>query len=274
MESTRFTFNTGNLVGSIVAKLAAIEEAGFSATTLWPADIFAHFEDADANLGVLRQSRVRTPCYMMVRDLEGSPPEVKERKLELARQMMDQMALVGADTLVQCSNINTDIDRDWGRAVQDLQRLGELARSKGVRIAFEPMSQGDWINTYQLGWELVRDVDHPNIGLVIDASHIFLAESPLDGIDRIPAERIFLVELADLPATQLGRREMLRNYRLFPGEGSRPVRALVERILGTGYRGPISAEVFNAYYRTLDPRDVARRGFESLERLFARELTS
>jgi len=274
MERNRFTFNTGNLAGSIGEKLAAIEEAGFAATTLWPADIFAHFEDADANLALLRRSSVRTPCYMMVRDLEGSPPEVKERKLELARQMMDQMTLVGADTLVQCSNINSDVDRDWGLAVQDLQKLGELARSKGIRVAFEPMSQGEWINTYMLGWQLVSDVDHPNIGLVVDASHIFLAESPLEGIDKIPPERIFLFELADLPATQLSRREMLRNYRLFPGEGSRPVRALVERVLATGYRGPISAEVFNAYYRTLDPRSVARRGFEALERLFERELAS
>jgi 4-hydroxyphenylpyruvate dioxygenase len=136
------------------------------------------------------------------------------------------------------------------------------------------MSQGEWINTYSLGWELVRDVDHPSIGLVIDASHIFLAESDLGGIEKIPAEKIFLFEVADLPGTQLARREMLRNYRLFPGEGNRPVRALVERVLGTGYRGPISAEVFNAYYRTLNPATVARRGFEALERLFERELTN
>lgn len=272
MDTTRFTFNTGNVTGSIGQKLDAIGAAGFVATTLWPADIFAHFEDADANLGLLRDSPVRTPCYMMVRDLEGSPPEVKERKLELARQMMEQMTLVGADTIVQCSNINAEVDRDWGKAVADLQRLGELARSKGVRVAFEPMSQGEWINTYQLGWELVRDTDHPNIGLVLDASHIFLAGSPLDGIDGIDPDKVFLFELADLPRSRVPRREMLRNYRLFPGDGEQPVRALVERVLGIGYDGPISAEVFNAFYRTLDPRVVASRGFASLERLFEREL--
>jgi 4-hydroxyphenylpyruvate dioxygenase len=272
MDTSRFTFNTGNVTGSIGQKLEAIGAAGFAATTLWPADIFAHFEDADANLGLLRDSPVRTPCYMMVRDLEGSPPEVKARKLELARQMMEQMSLVGADTIVQCSNINPDLDRDWGRAVADLQRLGELARGKNVRVAFEPMSQGEWINTYELGWALVRDADHPNIGLVLDASHIFLAESPLDGIDEIDPRKVFLFELADLPRSRVARREMLRNYRLFPGEGERPVRDLVERVLGIGYAGPISAEVFNAFYRTLDPRAVAARGFQSLERLFAPEL--
>jgi 4-hydroxyphenylpyruvate dioxygenase len=274
MRRSRLSFNTANMTGSLIDKLSAIEKAGFGATTMWPADVFSHLEDADANLAVAAASPLRTPTYMMVRNLEGSPPEVKARKLELARQMMEQMALFGADTLVQCSNISPDVKRDWGRAVQDLHELGELARSKGMRIAFEPMSQGFWINTYMLGWELVRDVDHPNVGLVLDASHVFLAESPLDGIDKIPGDRIFLCEVSDLPAAQLDRREMLRNYRLFPGEGTRPVRAFVERVLATGYDGDVSAEVFNAHYRAADPASVARRGFEAFERLFANELTN
>jgi 4-hydroxyphenylpyruvate dioxygenase len=273
MKRSRLSFNTGNMSGSITDKLTAIEQAGFGATTMWPADFFSFFEDADANLAIALGSSLRKPCYMMVRDLEGSPDNVKTRKLELAGQMMDQMALFGADTLVQCSNINTDVNRDWTLAVEDLRRLGELARSKGVRIAFEPMSQGAWINTYVLGWQLVKDVDHPNVGLVLDASHIFLAESPLDYIEKIPGDRIFLCEVSDFPVAQLDRREMLRNYRLFPGEGTRPVRAFIERVLATGYAGDISAEVFSARYRAADPAFVAKRGFESLERLFGNDLT-
>lgn len=269
MDRRRLSFNTGNMTGSIADKLAAIAAAGFGGTTMWPADFFVHFEDLDANLDFARQSPLKNTCYMMVRDLEGSPPAVKARKLELARQMMDQMELIGAETLVQCSNISAEVDRDWSLAVEDLRRLGDLAQSRGKRIAFEPMSQGQWINTWMLGWDMVRDVDHPQVGLVVDASHIFLAESPLDGIDKIPAEKIFLCEVSDFPGANLDRREMLRNYRMFPGEGQRPVRALVERVLATGYQGDFSAEVFNARYRAADPYWVAKRGFESLERLFS-----
>jgi 4-hydroxyphenylpyruvate dioxygenase len=272
MDRNRLSFNTGNFTGPIADKLAAIEEAGFRGTTMWPADFFVHFEDLDANLEFARASKLQNTCYMMVRDLEGSPPAIKARKLELARQMMDQMDLIGAKTLVQCSNINTEVNRDWSTAVQDLQKLGVLAESRGKRIAFEPLSQGHWINTYMLGWQLVKDADHPAVGLVIDASHVFLADSPLEPIDRIAPEKIFLCEVSDLPQANLDKREILRNYRLFPGEGTRPIRALVERVMGTGYRGPFSAEVFNARYRAADPRWVAKRGFQSLERLFAREL--
>jgi len=272
LDRTRLSFNTGNMTGSIAEKLAAIDEAGFGGTSMWPADFFVHFEDLDANLEHVRTSPLACTCYMMVRDLEGSPPAVKSRKLELARQMMDQMALIGATTLVQCSNIGNAVDRTWSRAVEDLRNLGELAKSKGMRIAFEPMSQGQWINTWQLGWEMVKDVEHPNVGLVLDASHIFLTGADLNGIDQIPGEKIFLCEVSDFPDANLERREMLRNYRLFPLEGTRPIRPLVERVMATGYQGPFSAEVFSARYRAADPRFVARRGFAAMQKLFAKEL--
>ena len=272
MKRSRLSFNTGNMTGSIADKLAAIEKAGFGGTTMWPADFFAHFEDLDANLEFARSSPLECTCYMMVRDLEGSPPAVKARKLELARQMMDQMALIGATTLVQCSNIGTEVNRDWKLAVADLRQLGDVARAKGMRIAFEPMSQGQWINTWQLGWQMVRDVDHPHVGLVLDASHIFLAGTSLEGIEKIPGDRIFLCEVSDFPNANLERREMLRNYRLFPGEGSYPVRNLVERVMATGYQGPYSAEVFNSRYRAASPSFVAERGMEALNKLFRSEL--
>jgi 4-hydroxyphenylpyruvate dioxygenase len=272
LDRMRLSFNTGNMTGSIADKLAAIHEAGFGGTTMWPADFFVHFEDLDANLDHARTSPLACTCYMMVRDLEGSPLEIKARKLELARQMMDQMALIGAKTLVQCSNIGQEVDRNWSLAVEDLRKLGDLAKSKDMRIAFEPMSQGEWINTWQLGWRMVKDVDHDQIGLVLDASHIFLAGADLDGIEKIPGEKIFLCEVSDFPGANLDRREMLRNYRLFPLEGSQPIRPLVERVMDTGYQGPFSAEVFSARYRAADPRFVAKRGFEAVQKLFAKEL--
>ena len=268
MDRAKFAFNTGNLTGPFVDKLAALEVAGFASTTLWPADLFVHFEDPEATLALIQASPVAVSAYQCVRDLEGAPPAVKARKLELARQFMDQMALIGCDTLVLCSNVNDDVEQDWARAVADLREIGELAKARNVRIAFEPICYGRWINTYLKGWELVREVDHGHVGLVLDTAHIFLAESPLAPIEKIPREKIFLVELNDFPGTTFDKRELLRNYRLFPGEGVRPVREFVERVRATGYDGVVSLEVFNARYRAADPGFVAARGMASLETLF------
>ena len=270
MSSRNFSFNSANMTGSIADRLAAIEEAGYASATLWPADLFVHFEDPESTIALIRGSSVAVSAYQCVRDLEGSSAVVKARKIELARQFIAQMKLIGCDMLVLCSNVGNDIDRDWTKAVADLQAIGELARASGVRIAFEPICYGSWINTYVKGWELVRDADHPQVGLVLDAAHIFLPETPLEPIERIPGDKIFLVELSDFPATSLDKRELLRNYRMFPGEGTRPLRALMERVEATGYAGPVSLEVFNARYRATDARSVARRGMQALEALFGR----
>jgi 4-hydroxyphenylpyruvate dioxygenase len=272
MKRSRLSFNTGNLSGTAAERWAAIAAAGFEATTMWPSDFFGLFEFVDANFDAAQAGPLRPTCYMMMRSFEGVPAAMRDRKMEIARQMMDQMALFGATTLVHTSNVGAEVDQDWRRAVEDCQALAELARTRGVRVAFEALSQGPWINTYIKGWDLVRDVDHPNFGLVIDASHVFLAESPLDMIDRIPGDRIFLCEVSDFLGTKLPKREMLRNYRLFPGEGVMPIRSLVERVMATGYSGDFSAEVFNAFYRSQPPEAVARRGYEALEKLFEKEL--
>jgi 4-hydroxyphenylpyruvate dioxygenase len=272
MDRSKFSFNTANLTGSFAGKLAALEETGFGSMTLWPADLFVHFEDPEATIASIKSSRVAVSAYQCVRDLEGAPPEVKKRKIELARQFIDQMKLVGCDTLVLCSNVNEDVDQNWAQAVADVREIGELARSRGARIAFEPICYGRWINNYITGWELVRDVDHPHVGLVLDAAHIFLPETPLASIEKIPREKIFLVELNDFPGTTFDKRELLRNYRLFPGEGMRPLREFVRRVLATGYDGIISLEVFNARYRAADPLFVAKRGMQSLERVLGSNL--
>src|SRR5262249_44283725 len=157
-----------------------------------------------------------------------------------------QLLLLGGDTLVLASNGSDAVMRDWDAAVAALRQIGDLGKARNVRIAFEPLCYTPWINDYRIGWKLVRDADHSHGGLVLDTAHIFLLDSPLDAIADIPGDRIFLVELNDLPDTGLSIREMLRNYRMFPGEGKRPLELFLERVLATGYRGHFALEVFNA----------------------------
>ena len=188
LDRMRLSFNTGNMTGSIADKLAAIHGVGFGGTTMWPADFFVHFEDLDANLEHARTSPLACTCYMMVRDLEGS----HRGQVEEARACPPDDGSDGADRgedVVQCSNIGNEVDRNWPLAVEDLQKLGDLAKSRGMRIAFEPMSQGEWINTWQLGWQMVKDVDHAQVGLV-SMHHTSSSLAPISMVSiRFPARR-------------------------------------------------------------------------------------
>ena len=272
MPNVIWSFNSANLTGPIATRIDAITAAGFAAATLWHNDLFPPFDDPDGAIAPFRASGLMLSAYQMVRDLEGAPPPLRDHKLEIARQLIDQLLLIGGDTLVLASNGSATIDRDWDAAVATLRTLGDLGKARKVRIAFEPLCYTSWFNDYRLAARLIRDVDHSHVGLVLDAAHIFLLDLPLDPIADIAGEKIFLVELNDLPDTGLNIREMLRNYRMFPGEGRRPLDVFLKAVLATGYRGHFALEVFNASYRAMDPHAVAKRGHASLDALFAKVL--
>jgi 4-hydroxyphenylpyruvate dioxygenase len=123
------------------------------------------------------------------------------------------------------------------------------------------------VRDYRHAWDILKKVDHPAIGLVLDCFHIFALDLPLDGIASIDRSKIFIVEVADFARGHFDLLELSRAYRLFPGEGYSPVGDFMREVRKTGYDGVLSVEVFNTYYRTMLPDVVAKRARASLEPL-------
>jgi sugar phosphate isomerase/epimerase len=242
--------------------------AGFAATEFWPKDLYEDPGGPDIALEALKKSGLAVSCYQALRDYEGMPADEMPGRLDGARQLMDQMQVVGAELLVMCCNTSPRASGDRQRTVDDLRKLGELAASRGVRVAYEVLGWGTWLRDYREAARLIEEVDHQSIGLNIDSAHIFSQDLPLEGIDAIPASRIFLVELADLPRARLEPRELTRHYRLFPGQGVHPVADFIRRIGATGYSGYYSVEIFNDHYAAMAPDAVAKIAMESMRTYF------
>jgi 4-hydroxyphenylpyruvate dioxygenase len=255
---------TATFGGKLPGKLEAMRAAGFTAIEFWPRDLFEHAEGPDVAINLLRRTGLRVAAYQALRNYEGMPAEVRRQKLGVAAQLMDQMALVGADLLVLCSNTDPGSSGDRAHMVDDLRVLGDLARRRGVRIAYEGLSWGRWIRDYRDAWALIEATDHEQVGMLLDGFHIFVMDLPMTAIDGMRVEKIFLVELADLPGTRLDVLEVSRHYRLFPGEGIAPIDEFVQRVRGIGYTGCWSVEVFNAHYLALSPDAVAMRAARAM----------
>lgn len=268
MDPSRLSCTTVTFGGKLPEKLKAMKAAGFGATELWPRDYYEHNEGPDVAFDLLRETGLSLSCYQNLRNFEGMPEHQRERKTAIAAQLFDQMRLIGCETLVLCSNIAPDSSPDKGRIADDLRMLGDLAKSYGVRVAWEPICWGRWIKDYRDAWEIVRKVNHPQIGMVLDSFHVFALNLPVEPISDIDVDKIFVVEVADIPGGHLDFLEISRSFRLFPGEGVTPVRDFVNQVRKTGYSGFYSVEVFNTYYQTLDVNQVARRAMASLKPLF------
>jgi 4-hydroxyphenylpyruvate dioxygenase len=269
MTTEHFGFTTSTFGGNLPGKLRAMKSVGFATTEFWPRDLFEHAEGPDVAIELLRETGLGISVYQALRNFEGMEPKTRAHALGIAEQLMDQMALIGAEVLVLCSNTASESDGDHSRISEDLARLGDLAQSRNVRIAYEALCWGRWIRDYRDAWRVVKGAAHECVGVMLDCFHIFALDLPLDGIEEIPADKIFLVEIADMPKINLELIDVSRHYRLFPGEGVMPIADFVRHVRRAGYAGHYSLEIFNAHYRATDPGVVAERAMRSMTKLFS-----
>jgi 4-hydroxyphenylpyruvate dioxygenase len=256
--------------GDLAEKLHAMREAGFSHTEFMSRDLFESLRGPEYALSLLKDTGMKISCFQLLRDYEGAPRSEIPLRLGVIEQMLDQVQLVGADLLILCSNTAADSTGELDVLCEDLRKLGDLAKSRGVRIGYEALGWGRWMSDYRKAWKMIERVDHPSVGVMLDSSHIGSLGLPFDGIREIDPAKIFLAEIADLPITRLDNAEQSRFYRLLPGEGMLALEEFVAALGEIGYQGVYSLEVFNDHYRQLDPREVAKRAQKSLVELLAR----
>ena len=65
--------------------------------------------------------------FQPLRDFECAPDAMRPHRLEMAREQLRQMALVGADLLLCCSTTSPLAIDDPERAAEDLRTLATLA---------------------------------------------------------------------------------------------------------------------------------------------------
>jgi 4-hydroxyphenylpyruvate dioxygenase len=178
-----------------------------------------------------------------------------------------------------------------------------------LKIGYEGLSWAQR-NTWASSWEVVRAANRHNVGLIIDSFNLLAVEfadpynaeghgriySKLEEsldvlrmslaslVGTVPGDRIFFVQIGDAESVDPSSLKpgpedpallpWSRNHRLYPFETSRggymPVELVAAAVIATGYKGPLSLEVFNSSLNQPDPNvpaDHAQRGWTGLEKL-------
>jgi 4-hydroxyphenylpyruvate dioxygenase len=264
LGTPRLAIATVCLSGTLQDKLAAAAAARFHGV-----EIFDH----DLNASPWSPGRVRQECaryglsidlYQPFRDFEAVPPDVFEANLRRAELKFDVLEQLGVETLLVCSSVSRDAVDDDDLAAEQLHELAVRAERRGLRIAYEPLAWGRFVDTYAHAWRIVRHADHRALGLCLDSFHVLSRGVDPAGIRVVPGSKVFHVQLADAPRLNMDVIEWSRHHRLFPGLGSFDLAGFVGHVLSTGYEGPLSLEVFNDVYRQADPRHAAIDGMRSL----------
>jgi sugar phosphate isomerase/epimerase len=265
MHFDDFGMDTITLAGDLGTKLRAVREAGFGQIMLSARDLVSHPQGWQAAVREVKASGLRVTGFQVLRDFEGLTGHLHEYKVDIAKGMLEMCRTLGAQVLLACSSTSQHASADLDALARDLRKLATLALPLGIRVAYEGLSWGRHVNEYPAAWEVVCRADRANLGLAIDSYHLLAAGTPLDGLDEIDPQKIFLVQLSDFLWNEVRsfeeRMATARHFRVFPGEGvhTDAVAELVVRLYRLGYRGDYSFEVFNDDYQQLPLPTVAQR---------------
>jgi sugar phosphate isomerase/epimerase len=266
-----FGMDTITLAGPLEAKLRAVKAAGFTQIMLNAGDIVGHPDGEGAAIAAVRASGLRVTGFQVLRDFEGLSGHLHAYKVDVAKAMLEMCHALGSSVLLACSSTSAHAAGDPQLLKKDLQKLAMLAVPLKIRIAFEALSWGRYVNEFPQAWDIVVEADRGNLGVCLDSYHILANRTNLDRLQDIDPQKVFLVQLSDFMWQELrspeDRIDTARHFRVFPGEGvhNDDVAELVRQIDDMGYRGDYSFEVFNDDYRQLPLPMVCERAKRSVK---------
>ncbi len=262
----KYSIATVCLSGTLEQKMHAAAKAGFHAIEIFENDLTQYRGTARDVKRIADSLGLEILVLQPFRDMEGLPPELRDKKYKMLERKIDLAHQLGTDRLMMCSSVHPLASPDRNRCAEDLHALAELAKREDMQLSYEALAWGRHIADYDDAWDIVKRVDHPNLGIVLDTFHMFARGNTLDTLkNEIPVEKIGLVQLADAPKMQMDILQYSRHYRCFPGQGDFPIIEFVQALKDKGYDDYLSHEVFNDEFRSSSPIEKAIDGVRSLK---------
>ncbi|MFB1296919.1 sugar phosphate isomerase/epimerase family protein [Mycobacterium sp. pW049] len=236
----------------VTERLHAIAEAGYIGFGLIADDLvvvrdsigFAALGDLAAEKGLSHIEIELLERWWIPRDRRGHTYETRDLLFEAADVLNPAFIKIGSE--------NGSATTDLMALVPPLRKLADDAAGLGTRIAIETMPFSR-LATVPMGAELVAAADHPGVGLLVDAWHVFRAGTSLPELDTALQDgMVFGVELDDASPAVVGSLfEDTVERRLLCGEGSFDLTGLIEVLRDKGFDGPWGVEILSRSFREL-----------------------
>jgi len=265
MNFNDFGIDSASLAGSLETRLAAAGEAGFSQVMISATDIVGHPSSTEAAVRAIQGSGLRVTGLEALRDFEGLTGKMHDYKVDVAKSMLVLCGRIGGRLLLTEASASAHADVDPEKIARDLRKLSMLALPLGIRIAFKSFSWSRTVNNFSTAAEIITLANCPNLGLAVDAFDVIAAGVPLDDLDLLLPQQIFLVQLSDFMLQEIRPAEELvataAHFRVFPGEGahSEELAKFVVKLEEIGYCGDYSFDVYNSDYLQMPAESIAGR---------------
>ncbi len=220
--------------------LATAHELGYDGVELWAYQLLRDEADPAAVAARARALGLTVTLHALSWDLNPTSrlPGVRRASQDALAQSVELAAALGAQLLVihpgHTSAPHDDSASYWPTLITSVQDIADQAAAHRLRVGVEHMEarEAEYLITPDDANRLVREVDRPNVGTVLDIAHIPWGEDETRFLQRL--DRIVHVHLSDADESRL---------HLPLGQGSRDL----VRILGAlgAYRGSVALEGFS-----------------------------
>ncbi len=166
---------------------------------------------------------------------------------------------------------------DWH--IARFRPIAEVLKKHGCRLGLEfigPKTLRDrfehvFVYTLEGMMKLAEAIGTGNVGLLLDAWHLYTSGGSVDDLDTITAEDIVTVHVNDAPAG-VALEEQMDNVRCLPMETEvMDLAGFMKKLVALEYDGPVTPEPFSARVNAIaekDPLKAAHVVAEAMDKLW------
>lgn len=222
-----------------VRKAAAAGADGLELMVVYPDNLDAALVKAQVEAHGLSVSAISSGAVRTTTGLSLLHRDSEKASLAMAR-LIELIRFAGRVeapfvTIGSFRGIGSWVEGDARRSLRDILRdAASSAESNGVRLVIEPLNryETDLINTAREGLDLIEEIGHPAVGLLLDTFHMNIEEVGMIGpfSEAMAGGRLWHIHVAD-------------NNRLSPGSGCLDFGMITHHLQKIGYQGFLSGEM-------------------------------
>ena len=177
------------------------------------------------------------------------------------------------------SSPSRSFEENFAWHVARFRPIAEALQADGVRLGLEfigpqtlrPPDRQAFIYTLAGMMDLAGAIGTGNVGLLLDAWHLYTSGGGLDDLDKITADDIVTVHVNDAPAGLTLETYIDHDRRLPLETGVIDLPAFMRKLAELGYDGPVTPEPFSQRVNAIaaeDPLAAARLTAEAMDNLW------
>ncbi|QEC68332.1 sugar phosphate isomerase/epimerase [Panacibacter ginsenosidivorans] len=269
----RFCLNTSTISGQQVGLLKYIDiaaQAGYDGVELWVSDVKDYLDKGNSiqSLATFIKARGITveDAISFTTWMVDDETKRKDGLIELEKEMK-MMAVLGCHRIAAPpAGVESNEPINFQTAGKRYHDILALGRKYNVMPLLEFWGASGTLYNLSQALAIAAAADDADARILPDVYHLFRGGSGFNSLKLLNGRMIDIIHMNDYPASK-PREEQTDGDRVYPGDGTAPLKQLLRDLMTMGGTKVLSLELFNENYWKQDALLVAKTGLQKMKLL-------